>query len=226
MEPHALMCITFPFLPYISRQITSAHIMKSISSLLAAVLLSSVFYNATAQVVTKGSHHFYLGYAPASKFKFSDYGGIFGPVVAGYRFALGKRITLGAEFGYSHGNTGTYSYRRHIAPGIVTITDSRKYTTYNTGIRFDYHYLNRTKLDVYSGVMLEGLWTYHKYKVYPAYNYDYGLASVGLCVAGCRYMVHPKLGVFGELTFREMGYGVIGVSARLGKAAGNDAQKK
>lgn len=191
--------------------------MKNVTFLLSA-LLCCAFCISHAQVITKGSHHIYLGYVPYSSFKTTSLGKFWGPVIAGYRFALGKRITLGAEFGYGYGDMGTYSFQYQYASGPVsTLTDRTRYHTYSASLRFDYHYVNGKKMDIYSGVMLDGLQTYHKYEVYPSHNYSYGIASVGLCVAGCRYMIRPRVGVYGEFTYREMGYGVLGLSTRLGK---------
>lgn len=81
-------------------------------------------------------------------------------------------------------------------------------------------------MDIYSGLSIDAMWERQVFDVHSAYNHDYGIFSLGLCVAGCRYMVHPKVGVHGELTVRDMGYGVVGVSARLGKAVGKEALKK
>lgn len=201
--------------------------MKSISSLLTAVLLCCLYYDATAQVVTKGSHHLYLGYVPASSIRTTSLGSFLGPVVAGYRFALGKRITLGAELGYAYGNTGTHSfYYQYMSGPVIKLTDKTRYSVYCASARFDYHYVNRKRLDIYSGVMVDVLDGYYKYEVYTGNNSSYTSATGGLCIAGCRYMVHPNVGVYGEFTYREMGYGVLGVSVKLGKVVGNEALKK
>ncbi|MBX2906624.1 MAG: hypothetical protein KF744_11335 [Taibaiella sp.] len=191
--------------------------MKSISYLLCA-LLCCAFGIAHAQVVTKGSHHIYLGYVPASSVKLANSNYIAGPLVAGYRYALGRRITLGAEVGYAFGDRQrrTYTFNQ---PNNVTAVfdDGQKYKILTTGVRADFHYINRSRLDVYSGLSIDGNWVRQVFDVHSAYNHDYGVFSLGVCVAGFRYMFHPKLGVYGELTMREMGNGVLGVSAKLGK---------
>ncbi len=188
--------------------------MKNIS-IIGTFFLCFIFGTVKAQVVKKHSHHLYLGYSFRNSFKSGHPGWFVGPVVAGYRYAIGKRLTLGVDVGYAMGKTDAYYFVDHRSSPKKTLKDRMWYSVFAAGLRFDYHYVNRANLDIYSGIAVDIYDEYQKFDEYPAYNNHYGIGSPGLCFIGCRYMVTPKVGVYSELGFRIMGKGLFGASLRL-----------
>ncbi len=186
-----------------------------IISIIATFFLCFIFDTVKAQVVKKHSHHLYLGYSFRNSFNSWRKGWFAGPVLAGYRYAIGKRLTLGTELGYGMGKTDAFSFTGYQSSPPVILSDRVRYSVYAVSFRLDYHYINRTKLDIYSGLSIEGYWKFQNYDEYSAYNSKNALGSLGICVVGGRYMVTPKIGVYSELGFRYLGRGVVGVSTRL-----------
>lgn len=191
------------------------------SSLILITVISFGAHRATAQVVSQGSNHLFLGlgFPNIARLVLDNVpegasSGI-GPIVLAYQSGIRNKLALGAQIGYTSATSGevfwsdpsgqSNAYRWAVS--LVTII-----------AKADYHYLKSTRSDLYSGLGL-----------------GYGIASVGTTgsrdpkattltgggftwsvnLIGYRYMFSDKLGAYAELGLGSLGVVNIGLSKKF-----------
>jgi hypothetical protein len=121
----------------------------------------------------------------------------FGPVILGYHKDVGKRITIGVEFGYSTAKTtpvvqGTLRYNYNLS--------------FFTGlIRGDINYVTKPKFKIYSGIAL-GLFTIAaNAKITEGNGIPDKYADTGsgfafhLNACGAKFLINKSWGIYSEL---------------------------
>ena len=184
--------------------------------------------NADAQVVTKGSSNFFIGYGYPNIPKLlvgglwengSGASGV-GPYTICYQYGIANKLALGGQIGYVSGTSGPISWDDQNAfGGSNTYHYTFSMSIFPAMAKLDYHYLKSKSFDLYSGVAL-----------------GYGLARIsftgldnpdGASVSGggfiysvngigMRWMIFDHVGLFSEFGYGAMGLVTVGFSAKWG----------
>lgn len=136
---------------------------KRILSIVAAIGLAFTATNVNAQAFDEGKSIVSIGYGfpnlGASIFKsaYSGYTGYsvsgLGPVFAKYEYGLSENIGLGLVFGYSSFTVKWQDTYTDLSTGQTnTYNWQLKYSSPAFGVRFNYHFATKDKLDPYVGL--------------------------------------------------------------------------
>jgi hypothetical protein len=126
------------------------------------------------------------------------------PIGASVEVGVTEDISAGGEFDFNSGNLGSTSWG---------------YTAFYVGARGSYHLnnilnLNNEKLDVYAGLGL-GFRSFKWNDDTYGFGYSYGSGLSLNYLAGARYAINDKLGVFGEAGYVGLSNLKIGVSLKF-----------
>jgi hypothetical protein len=190
----------------------------------ATLILLSFWFTPTttmAQVMSKGSHHVYLGIgAPNFPVLFASAlgqsgGSSFGPLIATYEYGIFRKLGIGVQLGYASYTTPWMEWRNNMGEVI----------NYNISLalipamgRITWHYLNSDNADLYSGLGIG----YTLAKVTAHGDVDPAQASISagtiafnVNLIGFRYLWTERFGVYTELGVGHNGIIVVGFSAKL-----------
>lgn len=193
---------------------------KTLKTFLLFLITATCNINAvSAQVVTKGSSHIFIGYTYPdfiSEFVQAHFGGSFaGPFTLAYQYGLLNRLAIGVQAAYSTGSTAPVSYTDDLGQ---THSYSAGYSVFALSLKADYHYLKNKKIDLYSG----GSIGYGKANAKITGDANIQLPSsiedivLAVNVLGARYMFTPHFGAFAEAGIGTLGIATFGLSAKLG----------